>query len=108
MSLPLTTSCSASADKTNYLTTLGKGYQEQPRPGRMANDNLASFTSRVLGIIMNTRERVTENGDGFLEIDARASESSRQPSSGPRRSESACAAAYHPGHVRTLRHSLAG
>lgn len=57
----------AGIDDSHRLTSLDKGYQEKALRRGQTRDDLSHFTYRMIGIIMDTRQRIEEDRDRFIE-----------------------------------------
>jgi hypothetical protein len=70
MVVPLAPRRRPRTDDSDSWLSLSKAYQQQPLLVRMPDDDLAMLVLRMVKIVVNSGERIRENGNGFLEGDA--------------------------------------
>ncbi len=58
------------ADESDEVASLREGYQEKAASARMPNDDLTTLRDGMSGVIMNSRERISEDAGCLLEGNA--------------------------------------
>jgi hypothetical protein len=64
------TCCPSGADDSNQSVALGKRYQKKAATVGMSNDYFAKLLRGVARVVVDSGERVDEDGDGFFERNA--------------------------------------